>query len=124
MAWKKLPVEHIDQLLKLSESQLKVWMYHFRREGGGDNRISFVAQDTVRAATKLSRSAITHARTWLVRNGWLEVVGLHPGFGGYPVREYRCLFPERDLEKEFEMELESVSALGTGKPDDPPALGT
>ena len=79
---KKLPVDQIDQLLKLSESQLKVWLYHFRREGGGDNRMSFVAQDTVREATNLSRSAVTHARTWLVRNGWLEMVGLHPGLIG------------------------------------------
>jgi hypothetical protein len=131
MAWKKLLVEHIDQLLKLSESQLKVWLYHFRREGGGENRVSFVAQDTVREATHLSRSAITHARTWLVRNGWLEIVGLHPGYGSYPVREYRCLVPQRDREKELEKEVEDsfglgtcVPTLGIEKPKSPTTLGT
>lgn len=104
---KQLFVYQIDQLLKLTEAQLKVWLYHYRREGGGEERLSFALQTTVRGATGLSRSAISHARTWLVRNGWLRVVGLlSEEHGNASLREYRCAFPQSS---------ESTSA-GTGKP--------
>jgi len=89
--------------------------------------MSFLTQDTVRGATGLSRSAITHARTWLVRNGWLEKVGIHPGYNTYLVREYRCTVPPRDLEKELEDEFSlgiPERTLGTEKPKPPSPLGT
>jgi hypothetical protein len=107
---KRLLVTQIDQLLKLSEAQLKVWLYHFRREGGGEERLSFALQTSVREATELSRSAITHARTWLVRNGWLKVVGfLSEDYGNSSLREYRCAFPQAS----------ESAGLGTGKPNSP-----
>ena len=91
---KQLFVDQIDQLLKLTEAQLKIWLYHYRREGGGEERKSWAAMDTVTEATGFSRPTISHARTWLVDNGWLGVVGYRPNHhGGHPVREYRCLFP-------------------------------
>jgi hypothetical protein len=91
---KILFVDQIDQLLKLTEAQLKVWLYHFRREGGGDGRKSWASRDTVGEATGFSRPSITHARTRLMQHGWLKVVGYRPTqHGGHPVREYRCLFP-------------------------------
>jgi hypothetical protein len=92
---KQLFVNQIDQLLKLSEANLKVWLYHYRREGGGDGRKSWASRITVGEATGFSRPTISHARTWLVANGWLTVVGYRDNHhGGSPVREYRCLFPE------------------------------
>ncbi len=100
---KQLFVYQIDQLLKLSEAQLKVWLYHYRREGGGEERRSWASRITVGGATGFSRPTITHARTWLVEHGWLTVVGFRPTqHGGHPVREYRCLFP-----------------VAQGKPSDP-----
>lgn len=104
---KQLFVYQIDQLLKLTEAQLKVWLYHYRREGGGDGRLSFALQTTVRGATGLSRSAISHARTWLVRNGWLRVVGLlSEKYGNASLREYRCAFPQESESR----------GIGSGKP--------
>src|SRR5260370_10956238 len=100
---KQLFVYQIDQLLKLSEAQLKVWLYHYSREGGGEERRSWASRITVGGATGFSRPTITHARTWLVEHGWLTVVGFRPTqHGGHPVREYRCLFP-----------------VAQGKPSDP-----
>jgi hypothetical protein len=91
---KQLFVNQIDQLLLLTEAQLKVWLYHYRREGGGDGRKSWASRVTVGGATGFSRPTISHARTWLVENGWLKVVGYRENHhGGSPVREYRCLFP-------------------------------
>ena len=101
---KQLFVNQIDQLLLLSEAQLKTWLYHYRREGGGEQRKSWAGLEAICHSTHLSESAITHARTWLVRNGWLEVVGLRPSVhlgGDALLREYRCCFPK---------------SVGTGKP--------
>jgi hypothetical protein len=66
---KQLFVYQIDQLLKLTDAQLKVWLYHYRREGGGEERKSWASRDTVGEATGFSRPTITHARTWLVEHG-------------------------------------------------------
>ena len=96
VAWKKLSVDQIDLILLQFQTlaQIKVWLYHYRREGGGDERKSFSSQDTVCQATGLGRSAVSHARTWLVRNGWLRVIGYRPlQRGEWAVREYICCFP-------------------------------
>jgi hypothetical protein len=96
---KILFVEHIDQLLKLTEAQMKVWLYHYRREGGGEERKSWAKRDTITSATGFSRPTISHARTWLVQNGWLRIVGYRPTpHGGHAIREYRCCFPPKQQE--------------------------
>jgi hypothetical protein len=119
---KQLFVNQIDQLLKLSEANLKVWLYHYRREGGGDGRKSWASRDTVGEATGFSRPTISHARTWLVANGWLAVVGYRENHhGGSPVREYRCLFPESQGKASGTMKTSQGKASGTpqSKASDP-----
>jgi hypothetical protein len=119
--WKKLTVEQIGLILKSLNTlaQIKVWLYHYSRENGGDERKSFLNQDTVCEATGLSRSAITHARTWLVANGWLAVIGYRPiKHGTYAVREYRCCFPDgKDLSIVGQPRLPDACDLGNVEPN-------
>jgi hypothetical protein len=116
MAFKQIPVEQIDLILKLTEPQLKTWLYHFRNERGKEGK-SYLNQDTVAEATNLSRSAISHAREWLTENGWLKVVGYRTSVhGGNPVREYQCLFPSEQQAGE--------NTIGTQKPIEGGAIGT
>jgi hypothetical protein len=97
IVFKKIPVDVIDRLLGLSEAQLKVWLYHYRREGGGEQRKSYSSRTTCEAITGLKPNTIIKARTWLTRHGWLKEVGRRQtGFQGQPIREYVCFFGNGD----------------------------
>jgi len=62
-------VTDVDQLLLLTEAQLKVWLYYRRRYGVDGKAWGKAA--TIAAATNLAPGTVRNARAWLVKHGWL-----------------------------------------------------
>jgi hypothetical protein len=75
-----------DELLLLPPVALKIWLYHYMREG--TKRESWPAVETVMTACGITRSQTFYKwRAYLRDNGWLEKIGEKPSKneGGKPV---------------------------------------
>jgi hypothetical protein len=89
----RLFVSEVDQLLLLTEAQLKVWLYYKRRMGV-DGRAWGKASEIAKRCGFQNPQTVKNARNWLSNNGWLKPNG--PSKSGLPM--YLAVIPDRTPE--------------------------
>ena len=71
------PFKKIDctrrNFLRMPGNALKIWLYYYTREG--KERLAWASEEELCAATDLNRDTMRKWRNWLVKNGWLKLMG-------------------------------------------------
>jgi len=75
------------EVFLLPPAALKVWLYHYSREGSV--RESWPGVDTLCEKLDMDRHSVCKWRGWLITNGWLEKIGERQGSGKFSVPVFK-----------------------------------